>query len=913
MLTNLEHVIAFLYPAAKREGKEFVVGNVNGESGKSFSICMEGTLRGLYKDFANGDKGSRNLPKLWKIARGIPEDNHARFFQDLSAFTGQSFGWNDPSTAGRGFDWPRCLADFTYDDAHRYAWHPKRQYKTETVQWLHQREDIGLYRGRISFAMRDALGNVVGVHRWFEQEGTLKFLKSPTLWVIGDPAVATELHIHESVGDLIAMIDRTGWHQDPSNLFFCTRGVPGAKLVAGRVHSQIQKIYLWAQHDQPDAKGIKPNERWRALVAKALGRAVYLVEIPEQHKDLNDWTIAGATTQELGYARTMARLYIDARERTSPPPITYQDLPITFPPEEDRPCYGVYDQSLKIGERDFEAGTYLHDTASKGDDTYPIDIRFCAPLLILARTANKTDGDHGRLLEFKSLNGVVKHWAMPMTLLSGDGIDLIARLLGEGLEIKYKYKKFIPDYISSVKTDQVRACATRTGWYSRSTFVLPDESIGPESIWFQSNTRVAAYAKAGTSKDWSDRIARYATGNPYLLTGICFALSGPLLEKLALPGSALHVHGDSSSGKTTIINASSSCWGDGERYRRTWRATANGLEGTCTQHCDTFLALDEIAAINARELDEVTYFLVNGEGKSRSDRYGEARPVAHWRVAALSTGEESISSRLASVGISIKAGQALRFLEVPVKGAYGVFNKLHGFKNGAELADSIRAASTECYGHAGPDFVRYIISLAPDVFSSQHSQIVESLADYSAKEHGALDAQSRRAARAFATAALAGELAIAAGIVPWEKTEAIEAVLYMFKLWRTHWKAGVLGAEHHGILRVINDAIDRHSDSRFSNLNWTPATNQYGNIINTEPTIRDRMGWWDDSSGTRVYLFTSSGLKEVTREYDFDRVLAAVEAAGAFARKDHGQKSVNTKVPDGRQARLYYIAAEKLS
>ena len=158
MLTNLEPIIAFLYPAAKREGKEFVVGNVNGESGKSFSICMEGTLRGLYKDFANGDKGSRNLPKLWKIARGIPEDNHARFFQDLSAFTGQSFGWNDPSTAGRGFDWPRCLADFTYDDAHRYASHPKRQYKTETVQWLHQREDIGLYRGRISFAMRDEIG-----------------------------------------------------------------------------------------------------------------------------------------------------------------------------------------------------------------------------------------------------------------------------------------------------------------------------------------------------------------------------------------------------------------------------------------------------------------------------------------------------------------------------------------------------------------------------------------------------------------------------------------------------------------------------------------------------------------------------------------------------------------------------------
>jgi len=56
MLANLEQVILFLYPAAKREGKEFVVGSVNGESGRSFSICIEGPRRGLYKDFANGEQ-----------------------------------------------------------------------------------------------------------------------------------------------------------------------------------------------------------------------------------------------------------------------------------------------------------------------------------------------------------------------------------------------------------------------------------------------------------------------------------------------------------------------------------------------------------------------------------------------------------------------------------------------------------------------------------------------------------------------------------------------------------------------------------------------------------------------------------------------------------------------------------------
>jgi hypothetical protein len=200
LLTNLETVCNHLFPGGKREGANFIVGSIAGQPGRSFSIALEPrTKRGLYKDFANGDKGSRNLPKLWKIVRGIPEDNHARFFQDLSAFVGMSFGWNARAGSSNkcDFDWPSALNAFSLADAQRLAGHPKRQYKLETVNWLHANGYLGLYRGKITFAMRDQTGNVVGVHRWFESEGKLKFLRSPTLLVIGDPSKATILHIHE--------------------------------------------------------------------------------------------------------------------------------------------------------------------------------------------------------------------------------------------------------------------------------------------------------------------------------------------------------------------------------------------------------------------------------------------------------------------------------------------------------------------------------------------------------------------------------------------------------------------------------------------------------------------------------------------------------------------------------------------
>lgn len=113
------------------------------------------------------------------------------------------------------------------------------------------------------------------------------------------------------------------------------------------------------------------------------------------------------------------------------------------------------------------------------------------------------------------------------------------------------------------------------------------------------------------------------------------------------------------------------------------------------------LVLDEIGEINAKELGEVAYFLVNGQGKTRSNRYGEAPAVLTCRVPLLSSGEHSIRSKLASANIIAKEGQLLRLLDVPSNGKFGLFDCLHGFSNGAALADAVRQAANENYGHAG--------------------------------------------------------------------------------------------------------------------------------------------------------------------------------------------------------------------
>jgi hypothetical protein len=65
LLTNLENICTFLFPGGKREGQNYVVGDIANQPGRSFSIALEPPIkRGLYKDFATNSAASRNLPQL---------------------------------------------------------------------------------------------------------------------------------------------------------------------------------------------------------------------------------------------------------------------------------------------------------------------------------------------------------------------------------------------------------------------------------------------------------------------------------------------------------------------------------------------------------------------------------------------------------------------------------------------------------------------------------------------------------------------------------------------------------------------------------------------------------------------------------------------------------------------------------
>ena len=937
ILTNLEKVLAYLFPEGKIEGDNFLVGNIEGHPGRSLVIALApASRRGVFKDFAlTNSRASRRICELWKKVREIPANNHARFFDELESFADCSFGFKGaaPDLATL---WPEAVGKLSETDIQRLANHPKRRYRPETLKWFHAGGDLGLWGGRITFAMRNEAGQIVGVHRWFEEQNELRFLKSPTLLVIGDPSLARILHIQESTWDLIALLDRTNWHLDPSKLFFCTRGALNGKLVAGRIPSQIEKVYIWEQRDPPDANGSSPNQSWQRTVAKAAGCPVYLVPIPQGYKDLNEWCIGGgavgaATANAISCACDLAALYQEPSARKTksnlpPPELSYSDLPTEFPSPKERPCYRNYEQSLTIKGHQYEPGLYYHGTRQYQGESYPTDLRLGAPLYIIATVTNKRDRNYGLLLRFKSSKRTERFWAMPADLVSGDGAEVLAQLARDGYKSAHAHRLKLIDYLNDADPKIFKECATRTGWHNKNVFVLTDDVIvltkaeeeGVGEVWFQAASKTAEYFCGGTLKCWQNGVALPAKGNIYLIYAISFALAGPLMEPLGLRGIASHIYGDSSTGKTSVLEVSASAWGHGKDYVQTWNTTSNALEGICAEHSDTLLALDEIQEVSGPDLDRIAYSAMNGQGKIRATRTGLTREPERWRVALLSTGEHSSGAKLAESGIRSKTGQEVRIPDIPGSGEqYGIFNDLHGAKDGDSFATALRDAASEHYGHAGREMIKIILATPADDLRTKYREILTCFQPS--------NSQQARVARTFAAVALAGELATSAGLVPWQAatqppdysdSDAVNASVALFNRWReAREDSSSFGSEHAKIMRAISQFLEVHGDARFSDLNFAPQTNPQNPAIKFEPrAIANRAGYWDGSNyDHRIFLLNSSALHEATKGFDFKRVLEALEQAEALVKKGTDSLAHPTYIPaDGRTIRLYHIDPAKL-
>ena len=119
------------------------------------------------------------------------------------------------------------------------------------------------------------------------------------------------------------------------------------------------------------------------------------------------------------------------------------------------------------------------------------------------------------------------------------------------------------------------------------------------------------------------------------------------------------------------------------------------------QDTTNFLVLDEIGEANAQTISKTAYSVINGKSKIQANKDGGNRPQSEWRILLFSTGEYALNSYIKKNGGTWEAGQAVRLPSIPASTVHGVFENLHGFKNGAELSNHLQNAVEQQYGTVG--------------------------------------------------------------------------------------------------------------------------------------------------------------------------------------------------------------------
>ena len=529
----------------------------------------------------------------------------------------------------------------------------------------------------------------------------------------------------------------------------------------------------------------------------------------------------------------------------------------------------------------------------------------CSPIRVLALPRGSDGKGWGRLVEITDLDGNRHRWPMPAELLAGDGVEVRRECLRLGLLLstargaRAAFMELLQQW-----TPDARATTTdRLGWADESCAAFVTGScrvIGDERVVHQTEHAHGAAAEmrpAGNLEEWKSTVGAACAGNPLMVLAVSLAFAGPIFEPMQAEGGGLHLRGQSSRGKSTVLRAAVSVWGS-PKFLQSWRATSNGLEGVAAACNGSLIALDEMGEIIAREAGATAYMLANGQGKARAARTGAARPAARWRVAILSSGEISLADKMAEGGQRARAGQEVRLLDVQADGqTFGAFDDLHGHGDPAAFAEAVGRMAGSAYGTAGPAFVERLVAdlkgaLAETRAAADRFEVMATN-ELDLPQEG----QTRRALGRFALIAAAGEMATEWGLTGWPEGEASRAALAGLRLWIAG-RGGAGPAEDREAVDRTRAFIVAHGDARFERLDDT--SNREGQRVHS------RAGWRD---GLLYYVAADTWAREVHAGADPTQAARAVQAAG-FLVADAGER-FQTKAPRAAgRARCYCIRAE---
>lgn len=256
-----------------------------------------------------------------------------------------------------------------------------------------------------------------------------------------------------------------------------------------------------------------------------------------------------------------------------------------------------------------------------------------------------------------------------------DSRSMVAELSSFGAPVTSNNAARLVDWIDELERVNVGrvpriACVSKTGWHTidgHQTFVIDAPVFATSNTDhppLDVDTRGDRKKLFGSLKS-SGNVEKHLTAlkraweaDPIAAVMICGALAAPLLQHLNAPNFAIHLPGDSSRGKTTMLKIAASVYGDpnDNHWVAPW-ATTVGAELRAAVLNDLPNCYDEVGTSDAQQIERSIYMLVNGGGKPRGQRDLTMRETPSWRTIVLSTGERELATSESATGAQIRVIQ----------------------------------------------------------------------------------------------------------------------------------------------------------------------------------------------------------------------------------------------------------------
>ncbi len=190
--------------------------------------------------------------------------------------------------------------------------------------------------------------------------------------------------------------------------------------------------------------------------------------------------------------------------------------------------------------------------------------------------------------------------------------------------------------------------------------------------------------------------------HPLAVFAFCASFAAPLLKILKAPNFIIDFWGETSLGKTTVLELASSVWGNPHKETGglifSWDSTRVYLERMASFFGDFPIFPDESQTVDDNILTKILYQVANGVGKGRGAIAG-VRHTESWHTVCFSTGERSLADCTTFSGARART--------IPIHGS--------PFPNaGGEFIRNLKEGLYSNYGHAGPRYMDVVLPIWQD-------------------------------------------------------------------------------------------------------------------------------------------------------------------------------------------------------